>query len=243
MSDFYSVLAAHYDELFGCDDATVAFLSEEGAVAGARVLDVACGTGACTRALLDRRVDAYGTDLSSRMIELAKEKAHDAGIDQSRFSVADMLETAAHPCVPFGLVFCIGNSIAHLDSLDDVGRFVRAAATALGAEDGRLVLQYVDVEALGVGETFELPDLTGQAAAMRRAYHRESTSRIRFDAELTVRGEATQTISQRLLVIPTDELSRLVKQAGFSSLAVHGGFDRAPGDRGRWVRVVVAALS
>lgn len=243
MSDFYSVLAAHYDELFGCDDGTIAFLSEEGAVAGARVLDVACGTGACTRALLDRRVEAYGTDLSSRMIGIAKEKAHAAGIDRSRFSVGDMLEIDAHPHRPFDLVYCIGNSIAHLDSLDAVGRFVGATARVLRGGAGRLVLQYVDVEGLGMGETFELPDLTAPAAVMRRAYHREGRSRIRFDAELTVRGESTQTISQSLLVVPTDELSRLVTQAGFSSVVVHGGFDRAPADRGRWVRVVVAALS
>ncbi len=243
MSSFYSVLAAHYDELFGCDGATIAFLGEEGATAGAHVLDVACGTGACARMLLHRGVDAYGTDLSPPMIEIAREKAREAGIDRSRFSVADMLETDAHPRAPFDLVFCIGNSIAHLGSLDDVGRFVRAAVHALAADRGRLVLQYVDVEGLEEGETFALPDLTSSAAVMRRAYRRESPSRIRFDAQLTARGETVQTISQYLLVIPTAELIGLVRQAGFQSVAVHGGFDRVPADRSRWVRVVVGALS
>ncbi len=242
MSDFYSVLADHYDALFGCDDRTITFLIEEGALPGARVLDAACGTGACTRALIGRHVDAHGADLSTRMIEIAKEKARDAGIEPSRFSVGDMLETDAHPHRPFDLIFCIGNSIAHLDSLDAVGRFLRAAARALEGGAGRLVLQYVDVATLEVGDSFELPDLTTPAAVMRRTYHRDG-SRIRFDAELAVRGESAQAISQPLLIIPTAELCGLVEEAGFASVTVYGGFDRTPAGGGRWVRVVVGELS
>ncbi|MFW6313667.1 MAG: hypothetical protein ACOC2N_07270, partial [Spirochaetota bacterium] len=51
----------------------------------------------------------------------------------------------------FDLVYCIGNSVAHLDSTDEVQGFVTTTAGALRA-GGAIVLQYVSVGELGVGE-------------------------------------------------------------------------------------------
>jgi len=118
--DFYTALAGQYDELFGCSEQLTGFLVGEGAAPGTRVLDVASGTGACTRSLLARGVDCYATDLSSRMIERARSLARAHGIDTSRFAIADMRETHRHRAAPFDLVFCMGNSVSHLASLDEV---------------------------------------------------------------------------------------------------------------------------
>ena len=243
MSDFYSTLADHYDELFGCGDQTIAFLREEGAGPGARVLDVACGTGACTRLLLDRGVDAHGADLSEPMVEIARSRARAAGFDPGRFTVGDMLEIDEHPACPFRLVFCIGNSVSHLATMAEVERFVAAAARVLERPGGRLVLQFVDVAAVPVGAQKVLPNLTSPRAVMHRVYHRVSRSRIRFDASLVVQGTVGQQISQDLLVISTGEVAALLARQGFAAIGAYGGFDRSAPVPERWVRVVSGELS
>ena len=243
MSDFYTALADHYDDLFGCDEQTISFLSDEGAVAGARVLDVACGTGACTRLLLNRDVDAHGVDLSSPMVEIARRRADAIGIDPGRFTVGDMLEIDEHSAAPFRLVFCIGNSVSHLETLAEVERFVSATSRVLEGGNGRLVIQFVDVSAIPSGAEKVLPDLISPDAVMHRVYHRVSPSRIRFDASLVVHGEAEQHISQQLLVISTDEMMRVLARQGFARASAFGGFDRSPAARESWVRVVSGELS
>ena len=238
MSDFYTALADHYDALFGCDEQTMAFLTGEGAVAGARVLDVACGTGACTRFLLERDVDAHGVDLSPPMVDDARRRAQAVGVDPGRFIVGDMLEIDGHSAAPFRLVFCIGNSVSHLGTLAEVEQFIAASSRALDGDGGRLVIQFVDVSTIPSGSEKVLPDLVSPEAVMHRVYRRVSPSKITFEATLVVSGQPARHISQPLLVIALDEMMPLFSRHGFDRVAAYGGFDRSPPVEESWVRVV-----
>ena len=240
MSDFYAVLADHYDALFGCDEATDVFLESEGATPASTVLDVACGTGACTRRLLARGVDAYGVDLATEMIDRARRYAAQSGLDPNRFVAADMLKVDRHIAAPFNLIFCIGNSIAHLPGFADVERFLAAASRSLTRPGGRIILQYVDA-GIREGESSQLPDLTAPGVRMLRVYHRISGSRIRFDASLLIDGSPQQHVSQYLIAIPAEQLREALTRAGFTRITLFGGFDRSPATAG-WVRVVIAHL-
>ncbi len=239
--DFYATLAGHYDELFGTNEDGLSFLREEGARPGRRVLDLACGTGAWVRRLAGDGVDVVGVDLSEEMIERARAIARSAGIDPGRLSVGDMMKIDAHSRAPFDLVYCIGNSIAHLGSVDDVRSFVAAAASAL-RPDGTIVLQYVTVGALDVGKAFELPPLTAPGATMERTYRRRSRTDIEFAAVLTVDGEPPRSLSQRLLVIDDEAMLETLHGTGFGPVEFFSGFDRAPIDEASWVRVAAGRL-
>ena len=255
-SDFYDTLAGHYDELFGSSESGLAFLAAEGARPGRRVLDVACGTGAWTRQLVDAGVDAYGIDLSQAMIDRARDFARDAGIDPGRFTVADMLEIDAHRAAPFDIVFCIGNSIAHLPSIAAVEGFVAAAARAMAdasastaaGEGGSsrlpaaLVLQYVSVGEISPGEDLVLPPLVAPGVVMERVYRRAGPARIRFDATLSVHGDQPVSVSQDLLVIDDEAVRGALERAGLRAVEIHGGFDRSPPTPGSWVRVARGRL-
>lgn len=57
--------------------------------AGARVLDVACGTGNTTLAAARRRADVVGIDIASSLIERATSRAQAEGLSSVRFQVGD----------------------------------------------------------------------------------------------------------------------------------------------------------
>jgi SAM-dependent methyltransferase len=68
-----------------------ALLDAAGIGAGSRVLDVGCGTGSLTRAAAGRapRGTALGVDLSTAMIEVARQRAASAGAANAAFLRAD----------------------------------------------------------------------------------------------------------------------------------------------------------
>lgn len=67
-----------------------AFRAAAAVPAGALVLDVGCGAGQTTRdAVRDGAASALGVDLSSRMIELARDRARQEGLPGARFRQAD----------------------------------------------------------------------------------------------------------------------------------------------------------
>ena len=242
-NDFYTVLARYYDELFGPTPTGLEFMREEAGgaqldsdSATGRVVDVACGTGAWVRRLARSGLEVFGVDLSEAMITQGREIAAESGLDPDRLTAGDMMAIDDHPCVPFDLVYCIGNSISHLPTMEDIERFVAAGARALGSA-GTLVLQYVTVGVLAVGDAFELPDLEAQGVTLERTYRRRNASEIEFEASLKVAGEVPQSISQRLLVIDDERMVGGLREAGFGSVDVYGGFDRSAPDETGWVRV------
>jgi SAM-dependent methyltransferase len=103
MSDFYTLLARYYDEIFPAEPEIVEFLVERlgGApgkaadadapahapAAGPRVIDAACGTGNYTDALASRGFDCLGFDASAEMIEIARHRGK-----RGRFEVRDLRE-------------------------------------------------------------------------------------------------------------------------------------------------------
>ena len=93
------------------------------------VLDTACGTGWHAIALAQRGYTAAGCDASRAMIERARTNAAQAGVSV-RFETADLkrLDLFAEK---FGAVLCLGNSLPHLFSREEL-------AAAFGQILGRL---------------------------------------------------------------------------------------------------------
>lgn len=147
-ADFYDALAPMFDVMTDWD----ARLAVEGpflcaqleAVAARRVLDFACGSGGHALWLAERGYAVVGLDISPAMIRLARQKAQAHGVDVS-FEVIGPGEMPTLPGAPFDAVLCLGNSLPHLLTQDELIAALRAMARAL-RPDGVLILQNLNYD-------------------------------------------------------------------------------------------------
>lgn len=93
-----------------------------GNIAGARVLDLGCGSGTFSVWFAELGAQVVGLDLSPAMIALAKDKARQRGV-QPDFRVADIREALPVEAAEFDLVFT-GTAMHYIESLEAVMREV-----------------------------------------------------------------------------------------------------------------------
>lgn len=105
----YQILASFYDALVKDDEATLAWVNFiEKHAAFHDVIEYACGSGEITLALARKGYDVKASDLSSEMVEMAKQKA---GAELIEFSVRDMTIPVDDQA---DLVLCLCDSMNYL---------------------------------------------------------------------------------------------------------------------------------
>jgi glycine/sarcosine N-methyltransferase len=227
---FYRALADRYDELFVEDPETTRALASELAP-GARVLDLACGTGAYSTALAARGLAVTGIDLSAELVERGRRRGGRASL-----LVGDMRGFAQIAPGPFDRIMCIGNSLPHLADEAEVAALLRQARAAL-APGGSLIVQTVNFDR-GPALT-ELPALRAGAVSMRRRYRWEG-DRVLFVATLDEPGARPRTAAVPLLALRSERLAALAQAAGFARAALAAGFDRRPHQSDGFLTVLFA---
>jgi len=106
-----------------------ALLSHCGVKPGETILDLACGTGTYTYALLRRGFDVVGVDASPDMLQIAREKAEALGIVPplllcQRLESLDLYGTAR-------AALCLTDSLNHLTEPASVRKFFKCLALFL----------------------------------------------------------------------------------------------------------------
>jgi glycine/sarcosine N-methyltransferase len=227
---FYQSISAWYDLIFPVDPQAVRFLAKR-ARPGSRVLDLACGTGGYSLALAQRGLQTSGVDLDPSMIREAQRKA--SGTAGVEFRVLDMLDIGRYLQPGFSLVFCIGNSLVHLENEGRIGR-VLAAAHGLLEPGGVLVVQIIHYDRILAQGITALPTLRDEKHRLEFVRHYDfdqANHVVQFRTVLTVReGGGVRRIenSVPLWILEKDVLQRLALDAGFGELAWYGGFDGRP---------------
>jgi SAM-dependent methyltransferase len=233
--DFYESISAYYDHIFPVDPQTVRFLAAR-ARAGSRVLDLACGTGGHAVALARLGHPVLGVDLDGAMIRLAQAKAAEGGLRggaRPEFRVMDMREAGRKLEPGFGLVYCIGNSLVHLEGEEAIGR-VLADCRRLLEPGGALVVQVINYDRIVSRRVLELPTLESADPPLRfvRRYdYSEGDRVVQFRTRLVVRepgGERAVTNTVPLWILRREALERLTRSAGFQRPEVLGGFGGEP---------------
>jgi glycine/sarcosine N-methyltransferase len=140
-TNFYDALAPMFDVMTDWD----ARLAAEGSflksvledVGARRVLDAACGSGGHALWLAQQGYEVTGADVSPVMIALARQKAAAAKLE-APFIVSDLANLQAS--IAYDAVLCLGNSLPHLLTQDDLVAALRGMAGVLRT-GGTLVLQ------------------------------------------------------------------------------------------------------
>ncbi|MDU5200632.1 class I SAM-dependent methyltransferase, partial [Finegoldia magna] len=133
MSKFYDSISDNYEDIFQPNDKQISFLEE---LAHGKILDVACATGKVAKRLQDDGFDVMGIDLEEKFVNKA---INENKIDAKCMNMLDIDKLRDN----FGLIYCIGNSLVHLDSTEKINEFLKKCYDKLDP-NGSLVLQIIN---------------------------------------------------------------------------------------------------
>ena len=222
MTSLYTRLAGQWDKLFPPDNDRVAYITGilGNNLAGTRVIEVGCGTGATARRLADLGCVVEASDLDPEMIAEAKKQRTYPNHGNLVFSVDDMLSALKKTTDNSArLILCLGNTLPHLTGDDEVSRFFALASKALG-RGGTLMVQLLNYPLIIRKGALDLPELAGDDILFRRrqVYVPES-GLVDFFTEVGSRGEVAKT-THKLRPLDVNTLSENAGQFGLKSIGI-----------------------
>lgn len=112
--------------------------------AGALTIDLGCGNGVQSLALADLGYRVRAVDFSQVLLDELRKYAKGKKIDVVE---ADVLDEEIYKNGPVELIVCMGDTLTHLDTEEDVDDLIRNSAAALDA-GGKLLLSFREYSAL-----------------------------------------------------------------------------------------------
>ncbi|UCF96314.1 MAG: class I SAM-dependent methyltransferase [Spirochaetaceae bacterium] len=229
--DFYESISAYYDLIFPVDPQTTAFLSSR-VRPHSLILDIACGTGGYSIALAEQGHRVTGVDLDRAMIDAARGKLLERELEVE-FRVLDMLAMTASLSAGFDLAFCIGNSLVHLESEEQIRQLLGDCRFLL-RPGGTLIVQIINYDRILAEGLTSLPTLHDEAAGLEflRSYDLDPKGGVViFSTELRIgTGAKRRVIHNRipLRILTRDRLLELAGAAGFQDFELFGSFGAQP---------------
>lgn len=218
MNKFYESISKYYSRIFPSDNKKTDFLLDA-CGDGMYVLDVACGSGETAKAMMEAGKDVVGIDYEVSMVSEARKNGIRAySMDMRSIELDEK----------FDLIYCIGNSISHLKSLDEVDEYLFQMPLLLN-HGGCFVIQIInyfgiwDDNAKDGAEIGQLPTIEKDNLTFERKYFRDGDM-IRFHTRLTTE-DGVLINDQELLPIQPDKLIDYIVAMGFD-VELYGSFDR-----------------
>ncbi len=211
-----------------------------------RILDAACGTGHHAVALAQRGYWVVGADLSTAMIDRARENAKTAGAEV-RFTVAGFGHLSTLGEKDLDVVLCLGNSLPHLLTASAVTEALVDFATLL-RPGGLLVIQNRNFDRVWVQrDRFMEPQsyrLGDQEWVFLRFYdfHDETVTFNMIRLYRTENGWSQAVESTELRPLFGHELANALAEAGFADVTLYGGYDGTAFDPARSSDLIAVAV-
>ncbi len=229
----YQKLSKYYHHIFPANPVASNFIKER-AVPGLPVLDIACALGDLARYMKDEGFDVFGIDLSDEMIEIAKERHSDISFELLDMAMIDQLNQK------FGTIYCLGNSLVHLENSYQIEKFVELCHQCL-TNNGKLIFQIINYDRIIAEKVTSLPTIENKTLKFVRDYiHSDDGEHVEFKTTLEVEGKS-YTNSVFLLMLKKADLESALRSAGFSKLDFFGGFDESPWTSSSYATVVCAS--
>lgn len=223
--DFYDKLADYYDTIFPHREIKEQFINRYLPNKG-QVLDIGCATGEMAMALASDGHAVEAIDLNDKMVKMAKEKAKKLKL-MVHFNVLDMLSIGqSFTEVQFDLIYCIGNTLPHLQNLAQVNKLIKQANTLL-KPTGKILIQTVNFDRLLTMRKKELPLIEGNDFSFQRKYEYQE-SFIKFKAILQDKiNNEKYWLETSLLPITAQVLQKETRKAHFDKIQLKGDFSGA----------------
>lgn len=252
---FYEQISRYYDYIFPTGGQQLEFIKEAAGPAPCKVLDVACGSGGYSVELARAGYDMTAVDLDDEMVDKAKVNAVQANLN---FNVlkGNMLElekifperadSLLHsPEQKFRCIFCIGNSIVHLGSVDEIGQALLQMHKLL-CKGGSLVLQIINYDRIIKYGITELPTIRNADLGLefiRKYQYIREKGVINFNTTIIVGEDGEKNAfnnSIELLPLQSADMLQLLREAGFVNVDFYGDFKYSPYNDNSFMLVVKA---
>jgi glycine/sarcosine N-methyltransferase len=213
-----------------------------------RVLDLGCGTGEHARRLAAEGYEVVGLDASEAMIEQAQSEPVPPNL---QFVLGDLREIPAATEGSFGGAICLGNTLPHLLTREDLLRMARGLRERLlpGAPFLLQILNYDRIFATGERSlpiNFR-PDPAGEIVFVRLMTQQEDGTLFFYPITLQLRPgcdppvELKHAREVRLHGWRSAEVEEVLAEAGFPDREAFGGFDGGPWDAARSRDLILVA--
>lgn len=224
---FYDELSKYYDIIFPLSKMKVDFLNNE-VENNSEILDIACGTGTYSVELSRLGHKVTGVDLDKEMIKLAGEKAKNEDVKVD-FEVADMRKISEIFDKKYDMIYCIGNSLVHLQSLREIESLMKEIFGMLN-EKGKLIIQIINYDRIFKFNVDSLPLIAREdkgVTFIRKYDYNKEEEKLYFNTEIVIDKEGEEkrySNSIPLLPVRSFELVDGLKSSGFSEIKLYGDF-------------------
>lgn len=226
---FYSSIAKYYNQIFPLNEDQVRFVqSSVGALAGKRILDIGCSSGQLANRLAGLGAQVTGIDLNPEMIQIAKKDNHEPGLIFQESNMLDIGSLFQEGSID--VVICFGNTLVHLDSIDEVASFLKSVVHLL-KPGGKFLLQILNYDFILDEQIEELPLIDGPKVSFLRKYDlpQQNEEKIIFNTELVIKRTRDSLFhASRLLPLRKGDLNQLLEFYGFGHIRYYSGFNRKP---------------
>ncbi len=241
---FYSEFAKYYDLAFPFDQTVGNFLRchlKKEISGGNNILDIACGTGAYTAYLAEDKINICGLDADSEMIYLANKRVTKNNI---KFVQGNMLnlQTDLDYRIFHG-VYCIGNSIVHLESDKEIGLFLYQCRRIMPA-GGTLIIQTINFDRILDQNIKTLPTLDSEEIGFKRNYSFLDKDHISFDTRITIKKDGKLFLNSIPLVsLRKKRLAELLGNAGFQIKNSFGSYSEENWETESFLTILICEAS
>lgn len=226
---FYDVLSEYYDVIFPLNNNKLNFIKSKG-FRECSILDIACATGSYAIELSKLGYDVDAFDLDEDMINIALDKAKEVNLEIP-FIVGNMLNISGlYKNKTFDLMYCIGNSLVHLNNNGEILKFLKSAYNKLN-ENGKLIIQIINYDRIFKYNLTELPtiDRKNENVKFVRNYNYNKLNHLMaFNTEIIInKNDDIKTFKHSTYLLPlrSNDMRKLLIDAGFRKIQFYGSFN------------------
>lgn len=220
---FYNKIAKYYEYIFPADLSTITFLINHMKNNG-KILDVSCGAGEYSIGLTQNNYDVIGIDSEEEMIKIAQNKANKLHLNVD-FRIENMtsLKNSFNENT-FSGIFCIGNSLVHLDNYDEIYITLKNMYDLL-KDKGSLILQLTNFDKIETSKV-TIPKITNKAQNLEftREFFICKNNELYLKNKLSTPLE-TLDYSIKLYPITISTLKETLDKIGFRNIYLYSNFN------------------
>lgn len=219
---FYKALAPYYNQLFPANDKQLHFITSYFPT-GSEILDVGAGTGNVAYALAEAGYQVTAAEPEPMLRQAMMDKLDGAHLQLH--IIDDSMQQLGLSSMMYDGIYCIGNTLVHLDNIQEVKQFLKDACKKL-RHNGTLLIQIVNYEKVLTLNNFTFPLIEKEQFTFERHYNLVD-GKVMFTATLTAKDQAaTNTIP--LLPLTAQQLLPLLEQCGFHNIEQYADFKKQP---------------